>query len=71
MKTIYYVIQKKLNDFDEATGTKEVRVYEIKNGKLSSICEIEIDNTENSERSILTELECKKLIGTTAHLIEL
>jgi hypothetical protein len=71
MKTIYYVIQKNINQFDEATGTKEVRAYEIKNGKLASITEIEIDNTENSESSLLSELEAKNLIQSKPNLIEL
>jgi hypothetical protein len=71
MKTIYYVIQKHINSYDEATGTKEVRAYELKEGKMSSICEIEIDNTENSEKSLLVELEKKNLIQTHVHLIEL
>lgn len=71
MKTIYYVIQKELNDFDRGTGTKEIRAYEIKNGKLVLISEIEIDNTENSEQSLLAELESENLIQSKPNLIEL
>ena len=71
MKTIYYVIQKNINEYDETTGTKEIRAYEIKNGKMISMCEIEIDNTENSEKNLLAELESKRLIQTRPNLIEL
>ncbi len=74
MKRIYFVIEKQLEsvaDCEETTGVKSVRAYEIKEGKLVLLCEITTHNNDNSEQSLLNELEKKNLIGTTVNLIEL
>jgi hypothetical protein len=74
MKTIYYVVQKQLETFDEVqetNGLKNVRAYEIKNGKMLLISEFELDNSDNTEKMLLIELETENLIQTHVHLIEL
>jgi hypothetical protein len=43
MKTIYYVIEKQLESSkwgEETNGNKDVRAYEVRNGKLELIAEI-------------------------------
>lgn len=71
MKTIYYVITKNIDNHDELTGTKEVRTYEIKNGKLELIIEFSLLNYENTESNLLVKLESHNLIQTKPNLIEL
>jgi hypothetical protein len=74
MKTIYYVIEKQLESSkwgEETNGNKDVRAYEVRNGKLELIAEITIDSDDNTEKSLLSELETKSLIQTKPNLIEL
>lgn len=74
MKTIYYVVQKQLETFDdvqETNGLKNVRAYEIKNNKMLLISEFELDNSDNTEKMLLIELESENLIHTRPNLIEL
>lgn len=74
MKTIYYVIQKQLETFDEVqetNGLKDVRAYEVKNGKLELICELELDNSDNTESYLMSELEEQNLIQSKPNLIQL
>lgn len=74
MKTIYYVIQKQLESmdgFEETNGLKDVRAYENKNGKMVLICELELDNSDNTEEELLSELESKNHIQTRVNLIQL
>lgn len=74
MKTIYYVVQKQLETFDEVqetNGLKNVRAYEIKNNKMLLIAEFELDNSDNTEKMLLIELESENLIQTRPNLIEL
>lgn len=74
MKTIYYVIQKQLENqdgFEETNGWKYVRAYEIQNGKLVNVAELEIENSDNTEKELLQELEDKNIITTRVNLIQL
>lgn len=64
MKTIYYVIQ-------ETNGLKDVRAYEIKNGKMNLLCELGLVKSDNTENNLIVELETKNLIQSKPNLIEL
>lgn len=74
MKTIYYVTQKQLDNvdgFEETNGWKNVRAYEVQNGKLVSVAELEIENSDNTEKELLQELEDENIITTRVNLIQL
>lgn len=56
MKTLYYTVEKELRDvdgFQETTGYKDIRIYDIVDNKPLLITEISAEN----EYSTLEELE--------------
>jgi len=59
-KTIYYVVEKELQDIDEfevTTGWKTITVYKIKKKKFKQWFEIEANKNNNSEKEIQTWLD--------------
>ena len=60
-KKLFYVVDLELQHVDgeiqETTGWKYVRVYEIVENDLSSLCALEIDITDNSEEAIQEYLD--------------
>lgn len=75
-KKLFYVVDLELQHVDgeiqETTGWKYVRLYEIVDNDLSTLCALEIDITDNSEEAIqeyLDEIEIYN--GITFELIEL
>lgn len=57
MKTLYYVVEKELQDIDgveETTGYKDIRIYDIVDGVPKLVDTISADN----EYSTLDELKC-------------
>lgn len=57
-KEIYYVIEKETRTdvYEECTGVKDIRVYEINENKFNLITTITCDNEDNSEYMILSYL---------------
>ncbi len=75
-KKLFYVVDLELQHVDgeiqETTGNKYVRLYEIVENDLSSLCALEIDITDNSEEAIQEYLdEIEMYNGITFELIEL
>jgi len=61
VKKLFYIVDLELQHVDgeiqETTGWKYVRVYEIVENDLSSLCALEIDITDNSEEAIQEYLD--------------
>ena len=75
-KKLFYVVDLELQHVDgeiqETTGWKYVRLYEIVDNDLSTLCALEIDITDNSEEAIQEYLdEIEMYNGITFELIEL
>jgi len=59
-KKLYYTVEKELQDldgFEETTGNKTITCYDMVNNEPKIFCEIETQNTENSEVEIQEYLD--------------
>ena len=57
---LYYTVEKQLQDVDgieETTGLKTVNVYSIVDNKIVKFFDLELLNTENTEKAINGYLE--------------
>ena len=60
MKKLYYVVEKDLfdiDDFQETTGIKNVRVYTVENGELENWFNLELINSDNTLEEIKDYLD--------------
>ncbi len=60
IKKLYYTVEKELQDidgFEETTGNKTITCYYMINNEPKIFCEIETQNTENSEVEIQEYLD--------------
>jgi hypothetical protein len=54
-KKLYYVVDRQFEDIDgfaEATGYKDVQVYEVLNGEIEKFCYLDLSNEDNTEEAI-------------------
>jgi len=62
MKKLYYTVDKELQDIDgieETTGHKTVNVYNLVEGEIVSLFELEMLNEDNSEDAIFHHLDAR------------
>jgi hypothetical protein len=60
MKKLYYVVEKELNSDGEVeftTGNKNVTVYQIVDNQMVKFADIELQNDDNTVRSIYNYLD--------------
>jgi hypothetical protein len=73
-KKLYYVIEKELrsiDDVEETTGNKTIRVYEIENDMPKIFCTLDVDITDNSREVIQDYLDDNGYGDETFDLIHL
>ena len=62
MKKIYYTVDKELQDIDgieESTGHKTVNVYDVVDGEVIPLFEVQLFNEDNSENAIFQHLDAR------------
>jgi hypothetical protein len=56
MKTLYYIVEKELNDivddFEETTGRKDITIYDFVDNKPKLIFEINVENTQSTLKEL-------------------
>jgi len=60
MNVIYYVVEKKLVKFggvEETTGNKRVTAYTVEGNALEKFFDLELQNSDNSEKEINNYLD--------------
>ncbi len=60
MKTLYYVVEKELENIggvEETTGYKDVRVYDIGKGMPKLVIDINIENSDSTLDELKTYVE--------------
>lgn len=73
-RKLYYVIEKELtsiNEVEETTGNKTIRVYEIEDNTPKIFCLLVADNSDNSREAIQDYLDYNGYGDETFDLINL
>lgn len=56
MKTLYYIVEKELDgivdDFEETTGHKDIRIYDFVDNKPKLVFEINVENAQSTQEEL-------------------